>query len=223
LLTLTRSYVRAEYEPIDQNELDSLGDYAFEVGEMAASEFLNMFPTGVRVQVQEGSVEIIVTIAAIGSILFSVVSNYGDFWDGLSRIKEHASLAGRFICTRILSRTKSQGFSRVTTGHLAQIERLFREVEAGKLTAEKATQKAMNVFVRAGEEFSQQLQDRIMEEFNRIPTHASGEETLRISHTIVDYRPLKRPQEIRTQRRARRKGVEIWRNPGERQKNKRRY
>ena len=67
-------------------------------------------------RVEEGSIDIVVSIGAYASALFTTISGYGDFWDGLSRIMEHARLAGRFICNQVLKRSKAKGASRKNVG-----------------------------------------------------------------------------------------------------------
>lgn len=128
MLALSRSYVHLEYGEASQDEIDTIAEYAYESAETAASEFLEVRPVGVEVRVEEGSIDIIVSIGAYASALFTAISGYGDFWDGLSRIMEHARLAGRFISNQVLKRSKAKGASRVTAGHLTQLHRLFRKV-----------------------------------------------------------------------------------------------
>jgi hypothetical protein len=156
MLALSRSYVHTEYGEISQDEIDALAESAYEIAETAVSEFFEIRPVGVEVRVEEGSIDTIVTIGAYASALFAAISGYGNFWDGLSRIREHARIAGKFVCNQILKRSRAKGTSRVTTGHLTQLHRLFHRVESGELTADEATEKSLRIFVKAGEEISQQ-------------------------------------------------------------------
>jgi hypothetical protein len=222
MLTLSRSYIHMEYDSINTDEIDALAEYAYESAEAAASEYLEVHPVGIAVRVEEGSIEIIVTIGAYASALFAAISGYGGFCDGLSRIKNHARLAGKFVSERILHRAKEKGRSRVTTGQVGKLQRLFRDVEAGRLTADKATQKALDVFVKVGEKISPELKETITKEFTQIPVRPSEKERIEFPPELVEHQPLRERKEI-PRRRVRRRGVEIWRNPGEDKKNKRQY
>ncbi len=223
MLALSRSYVHMEYESITPDEIDALAEYAYEIAETAASEFPEVRPVGVGVRVEEGSIDIIVTIGAYASALFAAISGYGDFWDGLSRIMEHARIAGKFVSNQILKRSKGKGASHITTGHLTQLRRLFRKVESGELTADEATEKVLKILLKAGEDISQQFQDKITKEFARIQGASSEAARVQVPRRLVEYQPITEQREARPVKRVRRRGVEIWRNPEELTKNKRKY
>ena len=212
-----------ECEEISQDEIDAIAEHAYEIAETAASEFLEVRPVGVGVRVEEGSIDIIVTIGAYASALFAAISGYGDFWDGLSRIMKHARIAGKFVSNQILKRSKGKGASRITTGNLAHLHRLFRKVEAGKLTADEATKKGFKIMVKAGEELSGQLQDRIMKEFAQIRVASLEERASQEPPALIEHRATGERGKATPKRRVRRRGVEIWRSPEERTKNKRHY
>jgi hypothetical protein len=212
-----------EYEPSNPEELDAIAEYAYEIAETTASEYLEVRPVGVILRVEEGSVETIVTIGSYAAALLSAISNYGGFWDGISRIKEHAQAVGRFVCNRILKRIKAQGVSRVSTGQLGELHRLFRKVEAGELTADEATEKSFKIMVKAGEEISEQLQDMITKEFAQIRVASSEERASQKHPALTEHRATGEGGKARPKRRVRRRGVEIWRNPEEHTKNKRYY
>ena len=212
-----------EYGDINQDEIDAIAEYAYEIAETAASEFLEIRPVGVEILVEEGSIDTIVIIGAYASALFTAISGYGGFLDGLFRIKEQARLAGKFVCNQILKRSRAKGTSRVTTGHLTQLHRLFHRVESGELTADEAIEKSLRIFVKAGEEVSQQLLGRIKEEFSGIEAASSEKGASRVFSRLIEYHPTTEQRKTMAAKRVRRRGVEIRRNPGESERNKRNF
>lgn len=223
MLALSRSYVHMEYESINPDEIDALAEYAYETAETAASKFFEIPQVGVEVRVEEGSVDIIVTIGAYAAALFAAISRYGDFFEGLSRIRQHARLAGRFVCNQILKRSTAHATSRTTTGHVAHIHRLFQKVEGGKLTADEATEKALKILLKAGEDISHQVQDKITKEFARVQGASSEAARVQVPPRLVEYQPITKQRKAGEVNKVRRRGIKIWRNPGELSKNRRKY
>jgi hypothetical protein len=161
VITLSRTFIRAEASLKDSAELEEVGEVAYHAAEQAAGEVLELRHTGSRVEVSEGSTEVVAMIITGAAALITAIGNYDSFWAGVDRIRAHARLAGDFVRRQLkrddLLRRSSIVSSRVTTGQLTSLDRLHRRVHERQLDPDEAVQKALSLLADADEPLDDHL------------------------------------------------------------------
>lgn len=225
MLTLSRSFMRVDLERVSEARLDGLANSAFDAGEIAAVEFLALRQPGVRVSVSQGSdLQTIVIIGVGATWLFNAISKYEDFSKGLHSLIRDAKRAGSFVLRTLRREPElAEGrveSTRITTGHLTKLNRLLSQVRHDDLTRSDGVAQAIRLVERSGDDVTPEIREQLTELFEGVqvvpllrrpqPTRPKG------MGAQVDYsQPVPRP--------SRRRGVEMWRNPGEETKRTKRF
>jgi hypothetical protein len=155
VLTICRVYIRSGVERISDAEIEAVGSRAYRLVESFSGSLSEIEPTGVNVQVKEGSLIVVGAIVAIASALYRGITAYDDFWSGLERIRRQAGSVASALRQRFQSDpTLSSGpivSSTVSTGALDKIHRLHEDVTAGRLSPDDAVQETLRAFRSSGE------------------------------------------------------------------------
>ena len=155
MLPICRSYLRADLEDLSESDLYRVGDSVYDATEVAGAQFVELPGLGSRVEVEEGSLTVAGIIVIAPAVLYAAVASYGSFWSGIEKIIQHAQKAGAFIRDRVrtgtaLEHSRIRG-TRITTGHLAKLERLRREVALGRRDPNDAVQDVLKTLSDAGD------------------------------------------------------------------------
>lgn len=155
MITLSRTFVRAKEALPSVDDLRQVGETAYQATEAAAGEVLSLSGLGSRVEVSEGSTEVIAEILGGAGMVITAICNYDGFWSGLDRMRAQARKAGEFVRRRLKRDSRLERScivsSRVTTGQLTSLERLHRRVRERQLSADEAVQKALRILRDAGD------------------------------------------------------------------------
>jgi len=138
--------------------------------ESSSSSLSEIEPTGVNVEVKEGSLILIGTIVTIATALYAAITGYDNFWSGLERIRGHAGSIGSTLRQWFQDDpTLSSGpivSSRVSTGALNKIHRLHEDVLVGRLSPDDAVQQVLRTFRSSGEPIDANMISEVERAFN---------------------------------------------------------
>ena len=214
MLTLSRLYLRADRRadrPI--RDLDPPAESVFKSADSASGKF---FPPveekGTVVRARVGTVEIIIIITTVASEFFRGIRDYPTFRKGLLAFLDDARECGRAIRSTIVKQRTLEDeeiqASRVTRGHLMQLEQLHRRVAEGDMSPYDAHEKAVDLFRRAGEKVSEQQSQELLASFKDLAKQPRKDVT-------APKRALRAPVVRPLRRRVYRRGVQLERKPGE--------
>jgi hypothetical protein len=234
LLTLTRLFVRWDLDASDA-ALDSVAALLFHAGETARPH-IEIGKTGVSASAEHGTVIGAVEIGAHLADVLTVVIGYGSFWAAVEVIRSQARSAGEFIRVRLKQESpltsSAIATTRITTGHLTSLERLHRETSEGSLTPSDAVHKAMGILDRAGEKLTTGIVENLESAFGAshrpearlADYHAPGPQEASFGQRAPDVLEWGVVPEVRLpRRRAKRRGVRIYREPGSSERHKEEY
>ena len=214
MLTLSRLYLRAERPSRGMPPLKKLAYSLFEPADSTSKEFFFCVEeTGSVVQAREGSfVEIIIITTIVAREFFRGIRHYRLFREGLLAFLDDARECGRAIRSTIVKQRTLEDeeiqASRVTRGHLMQLEQLHRRVAEGDMSPYDAHEKAVDLFRRAGEKVSEQQSQELLASFKDLAKQPRKDVT-------APKRALRAPVVRPLRRRVYRRGVQLERKPGE--------
>lgn len=170
MLTISRTFLRIAYDPKSDEELEEIAESAFAVAEQGAREFLPLEEFGTEIRARPGSVELVATIIAAAGTVVAAIANYGSFSDGLQKLVEDSKKVGSFVRTRVVRQLRSRVLStKVTSGHLTQLDNLLVAVRNGRLERSEATRRAVAILRKAGDEVTPAVEASLEEVFETIP------------------------------------------------------
>lgn len=120
-------------------------------------------------EIEEGSIKGLGKIAATAAALYFGIGQYGSFVSGIETIIGQARSVGNYLVEKAETLGDSKGSLKVKrrSETLGSLERLFHDVQNGKISAEEATSKAKSLL---GDE-SPELIHSLEQEFKTLPLH----------------------------------------------------
>src|SRR5688572_12180021 len=122
---------------VSGQELRRLSSSLFDSWELFVESAVSVPDYSLFLQVAEGSVKGLGTIAAVVGAVYLGIGNYGDFISGVKIINEQVSATGDYLteqANRVFSCPPSRSTSKKRGGSLAVLQRLFVRVQKGELT-----------------------------------------------------------------------------------------
>ncbi len=169
MLTICRAFVRCKVQEVSDTEIEAVGRRAYESVANISEDLADVGPTGVRVDVSEGSLTVAEMILAVAGALYVAITTYDSFWSGVDRIRQHAKAVGSLLRRRIQGDPVVKNgvivSSRVTAGHLDKLHRLHREVTVGRIPPDYAVQDVLRTLRAAGESIDDELISQVENAF----------------------------------------------------------
>lgn len=169
MLTICRAFIRSEVSEVSDAEIEAIGTRVYESAASISEDLAEVGPTGVRVDVQGGSLTVAGMILAVAGALYVAITAYDSFWSGVDRIRQHARAVGSLLRRRIQGDlVVNNGVivsSRVTAGHLDRLHRLHHEVTVGRIPPDHAVQDVLRTLRAAGELIDDELISQVENAF----------------------------------------------------------
>lgn len=204
-VSLGRLFIRID-RSVTGKKLEKLGGDVYEVANSALKELsgkIQISNLGVTVRVREGSVEIVV-------IIIGVLIKLKDILESLRALITAVRDVVKFIREKIKKHKQLKDAqiqsSRITTGHLTQFNRIYRQVELGEISYEEALEEAIRVLERIFEKIGEDVAEPLRSFYKsiRVPAGPVKPKPARPARPSRPYR-----------RRTYGPGIEIKRAPGE--------
>ncbi len=220
-----------EFKHLTQDELKEVANYAFDLASSAMPKYLKIKDTEIHVRIEEGSLKSKITIGAALSTLYFGIATYGSFVRGVNTIVDQLHDVTHYINQEMIKHLKpgKQGIiaRRNSTGVPGKLQKLFKEVEQGKLSADDATTMALSLLRQSSEGIPEEIEKDIKKSVSEIKPNQTlyDEERIEVpaeeipSEAKKDKQPFKQrkyPLDIPFHDRPRRRrklGVEVWKTP----------
>lgn len=130
---------------LSKRRLEEYSIYLFDSWESNIEKELLLPDYSLALQVEEGSIKGIGSIATVLGALYFGIGSYGSFISGLQTIQKQVSAVGDFLsetATNKLGCSYSDTKVRKRSGALGSLQRLFVKVQSGEITPEEAMKEA---------------------------------------------------------------------------------
>lgn len=213
---------------LSRRELERYASNLFDIWDGYIEQALRVPDYSISLDIEEGSIKGNGKIAAAVGALYLGIANYGSFMSGIQTISSQVSYVGNKLVENAVSPFDGDNVRttyRNNGGALSQLNRLFRKVQNGELTAEQAMQKAENILGAEGKaspEFSHGLYEAFQtapKYLKQMPLFEVDQSEIKLGHDVENKRNSPRTPTPKPEAPINQFRVEIWRESKRDKKN----